>query len=105
LLADDHEVVRKGLRALIEKQPGWEVAAEVGNGRAAVEQARQIKPNIVVLDIAMPLLNGLEAARQISKSRLQTQILILTMHESETLIHQVLCVLLPSSYSKPHRPA
>jgi DNA-binding NarL/FixJ family response regulator len=90
LLADDHEIVRKGLRKIIEGQPGWTIVAEVNNGRAAVEQAIQFKADIAVLDIGMPLLNGLEAARQLSKRGLRTKILILTMHESEALIQQVL---------------
>lgn len=90
LLADDHEIVRKGLRALIEGQSGWEVVAEVSNGRDAVAKAKQLRPHIAVLDIGMPLLNGLEAARRISKSGFSTRILILTMHESKELIQQVL---------------
>lgn len=90
LIADDHEIVRKGLRAVIEGQSGWEVVAEVSNGRAAVEKAQELKLHIAILDIGMPLLNGLEAARRISKSGLYTQILILTMHESDRLIQQVL---------------
>jgi DNA-binding NarL/FixJ family response regulator len=90
LLADDHEIVRKGLRKIIEGQPGWTIVAEVNNGRAAVEQVNQQKPHIAVLDISMPLLNGLEAARRISKSGSQTKILVLTMHESGELIQQVL---------------
>jgi DNA-binding NarL/FixJ family response regulator len=90
LLADDHEIVRKGLRKIIESQPGWTIVAEVNNGRAAVEQAIQFKADIAVMDIGMPLLNGLEAARQLSKRGLRTKILILTIHESEALIQQVL---------------
>ena len=68
LVADDHEIVRKGLRALLESEPGWEVAAEAANGKDAVEKAKQVKPDVAILDISMPLLNGLEAARQIVKS-------------------------------------
>jgi len=64
LVADDHEIVRKGLRSLLEAQPGWQVTAEASDGREAVEKAREIKPDITVLDISMPALNGLEAARQ-----------------------------------------
>jgi DNA-binding NarL/FixJ family response regulator len=90
LLADDHDIVRKGLRKIIEGQPGWRIVADVNNGRAAVEQANQFEADIAILDIGMPLLNGLEAARQISKTGSQTKILILTMHESEALIQQVL---------------
>jgi DNA-binding NarL/FixJ family response regulator len=90
LVADDHEIVRKGLRALLEAEPGWEVAAEAVNGRDAVEKAKQIKPDVAILDISMPLLNGLEAARQIVKSIEQTKVLVLTVHDSDPLIQQVL---------------
>ena len=90
LLADDHEIVRKGLRALLEAEPGWQVAAEAADGRDAVEKAQQIKPDIAILDISMPLLNGLEATRQIVKGISQTKVLVLTMHDSDPLIQQVL---------------
>jgi DNA-binding NarL/FixJ family response regulator len=90
LVADDHEIVRKGLRALLEAEPGWEVAAEAVNGRDAVEKAKQVKPDVAILDISMPLLNGLEAARQIVKSIEQTKVLVLTVHDSDPLIQQVL---------------
>jgi DNA-binding NarL/FixJ family response regulator len=90
LLADDHEIVRKGLRALLEGEPGWEVAAEVADGRDAVDKARELKPDVAILDISMPLLNGLEAARQIVKDGSQTKVLVLTMHDSDPLIQQVL---------------
>ena len=82
LVADDHEIVRKGLRAILEAEAGWEVAAEAVDGRDAVEKARQIKPDIAILDISMPSLNGLEAARQIVKSVSQTKVLVLTMYDS-----------------------
>ena len=65
LVADDHEVVRQGLRRLLEAGPGWEVCGEAGTGREAVEKASQLKPNVVVLDYSMPGLNGAEATRQI----------------------------------------
>src|SRR5271168_2152400 len=68
LIADDHEIVRKGLRSLLEAQPGWQVTAEASDGREAVEKARAIKPDVTVLDISMPALNGLEAARQMIKN-------------------------------------
>ncbi len=90
LIADDHEVVREGLRALMQNHKGWEVCAEAATGREAVEKATEAKPDVVVLDIAMPQLNGLEAARQILKTRPETQVLILTMHESEELVREVL---------------
>ena len=90
LIADDHEIVRKGLRSLLEAQPGWQVTAEASDGREAVEKAKEIKPDVTVLDIGMPALNGLEAARQMIKNDARAKILILTMHESDPLIREVL---------------
>lgn len=89
LIADDHAVVRAGLRALLESRPGWEVSAEAADGREAVEKASKLKPQVAILDIGMPLLNGVEAARRIHKASPQTEILILTMHESDDLVQQV----------------
>ena len=90
LLADDHEVVRAGLRALLEEQQGWEVVAEAVDGREAVEKATKLKPDAVVIDIAMPSLNGLEAVRQIVKAVPHARVLVLTMYDSDPLIQQVL---------------
>ena len=90
LVADDHELVRRGLRAILEARADWEVASEAANGREAVEQTRQLKPDVAVLDIAMPELNGLEATRQILRAVPTTEVLILTMHESEQLVREVL---------------
>ena len=90
LIADDHSVVRAGLRSLLESHPGWEVCAEAGDGREAVEKSAKLKPHVAVLDIGMPLLNGVEATRRIRKSSPETEILILTMHESEDLVQQVI---------------
>jgi len=90
LIADDHQVVRTGLRALLESRTGWQVCAEAANGREAVEKAGQLKPHVAVLDIGMPLLNGVEATRQIRKLSPQTEVLILTMHDSEVLVQEVL---------------
>ena len=92
LVADDHEVVRNGVRSLLEAQPGWHVTAEASNGREAVEKAKRLKPDVVVLDIGKPSLNGLEAARQMIKNDPHIKIVILTMHESENLIREVLKV-------------
>jgi DNA-binding NarL/FixJ family response regulator len=90
LIVDDHEVVRRGLRVLIEPHPEWEVCGEAMTGREAVEKAKKLKPDVVVMDIAMPELNGLEATRQILKAAPRTGVLILTMHESEQLVRDVL---------------
>ncbi len=89
LIADDHAVVRAGLRALLESHEGWQVCAEAVDGRDAVEKAAKHKPDVAVLDIAMPLLNGVEATRQIRKASPHTQVLILTRHESDELVQQV----------------
>src|SRR5215472_13467525 len=90
LVADDHQVVRTGLRTLLESKAGWRVCAEAGNGREAVEKAGELHPDVAVLDIGMPLLNGVEATRQIRKVSPKTEILILTMHDSEHMIQGVL---------------
>jgi DNA-binding NarL/FixJ family response regulator len=90
LVADDHQVVRTGLRALLESKTGWQVCAEAANGREAVEKANECQPDVAVLDIGMPLLNGVEATRQIRKVSPNTEILILTMHDSEYMIQGVL---------------
>ena len=92
LLADDHELVRKGLRAVIEAQSGWQVCGEATTGREAVAKARELQPDIVVMDFTMPELNGMEATRQICAVLPRTQVLILTMHESEELVREVLAV-------------
>jgi DNA-binding NarL/FixJ family response regulator len=89
LIVDDHEVVRRGLRALIESHPGWEVCGEATTGREAVEKASKFKPNMVVMDIGMPELNGLEATRQILKAAPRTPVLVLTVHQSEQVVQEV----------------
>ena len=89
LIADDHAVVRAGLRALLESRKGWQVCAEAADGREAVEKAAKHKPDVIILDFGMPLLNGVEAARRIRKAVPQAEILILTMHESDELVQQV----------------
>src|SRR5207245_11255662 len=90
LVADDHHVVRTGLRTLVETKDGWQVCEEGANGREAVEKAGELKPDVAVLDIGMPLLNGVEATRQIGKLSPKTEVLILTMHDSEMLMQEVL---------------
>ena len=90
LIADDHEVVRKGIRALLEGHPGWEVCGEAVDGRDAVEKAREFSPDLALLDIGMPNLNGLDAARQILKAAPRTRVLILSMHNSDQVVREVL---------------
>ena len=90
LIADDHEIVRKGLRAILDGQRECEVVGEAADGRNAVSMAKDLLPDVVVMDLSMPSLNGLEATRQILKMRPQTKVLILTMHESDPLIREVL---------------
>jgi len=90
LIADDHEVVRKGVRSILESEPGLEVVAEASNGREVVERATATKPDVVVLDIGMPELNGLEATRHLLKASPKSEVLILTVYETEELIREVL---------------
>ena len=90
LIADDHELFRRGVAAELSQVPGWIIAAEATNGRDAVALASELKPDIVVLDLTMPELNGLEAARQITAADPSARILILTAHESEQLVREVL---------------
>jgi DNA-binding NarL/FixJ family response regulator len=90
IVADDHEVVRQGIRAVLESQPEWQVCAEASNGREAIQKAEELKPDVVVLDVAMPEVNGLVAVREILQNRPETKILMLTMHESEQIIREVL---------------
>jgi two-component system response regulator NreC len=90
LLADDHQVVRRGLSMLLDSQPGFQVIAEASNGREAVALAEQHTPHIAVLDVAMPLLNGIEAGRQISSKLPQTGVVFLSMHSDEGYVLKAL---------------
>jgi DNA-binding NarL/FixJ family response regulator len=92
LIADDHEVVRRGIRALIQEQPGWRIAAEANDGRDAVNKANEFQPDVAILDITMPSLNGLDAAKQIAELSPRTKVLILTIHESDQLSRKALDV-------------
>src|SRR5712691_11143940 len=90
VIVDDHAVVRRGVRALLESQFGWEVSAEATTGREAVEIVCRLRPHVVVMDLSLPELNGLEATRQIVKECPHTEVLVLTMHHSEQLARDVL---------------
>jgi DNA-binding NarL/FixJ family response regulator len=90
LIADDHEVARRGIRAVLESHPGWEVCGEAKDGRETVDLAGKLSPDLILLDIGMPNLNGLEAARQILAISPDAAILILTMHDSDHVVREVL---------------
>jgi DNA-binding NarL/FixJ family response regulator len=90
LLADDHEIVRQGLRSMLQAQRDCQIVGEAADGRQAVAMTKELNPDVVILDIGMPSLNGLEATRHILKMRPQTKVLILTMHESDSIIREVL---------------
>jgi DNA-binding NarL/FixJ family response regulator len=88
LLGDDHTVVRQGLRKILEEQPSWQVIAQASDGREAVQQTLALLPDVAVLDIAMPLLNGIEATRQIVRRAPAVHVLILSMHAEEAYVTQ-----------------
>lgn len=85
LIADDHPVVRKGVRAILESQPGYTVSGEAENGADAARQALESNPDVVILDITMPVLSGIEAAKEILQKRPDLPIIILSIHDSRTL--------------------
>jgi len=86
LLGDDHPLVRHGLRKVLEERPEWEVVSEVGEGREAVREAIAHRPDVAILDVAMPLLNGIDAAQQIVRRAPETRILMLSMHADEAYV-------------------
>ena len=92
LLADDHELIRKGLRAIIEGNKDWLICGEATNGQEAIERTIELQPDLIILDVTMPVLNGLQAARQIRELAPATKILILSMHDSPQLAHEAIRV-------------
>jgi two-component system, NarL family, response regulator NreC len=90
LLADDHQLMRSGLRLLIEQQPDLTVAGEAADGREAVALAKSLRPDVVVMDISMPNLNGIEAARQITQNHPETAVIVLSMHPDESYVLRAL---------------
>src|ERR1700674_4283972 len=89
LIADDHEVVREGMRALIEHEPGWEVCGTAMTGQEAVDTAKKLKPEVVVLDMTMPELDGLDVLREIKRALPNTEVVIFSAHHSEDVIEQL----------------
>jgi DNA-binding NarL/FixJ family response regulator len=89
LVADDHDIIRRGLKALLSSRAGWVVCAEAATGREAITMAEQHKPDVVVMDISMPDLNGLEAARKIRKQLPKTEVVILSLHYSDQLVREI----------------
>ena len=86
LIADDHEIFRKGLRSLIDACPNWEICGEASNGIEAVESARKLAPDIVIMDLSMPQVNGLDAMKRILKEMPKTRVVILTQHDSAYML-------------------
>jgi DNA-binding NarL/FixJ family response regulator len=90
LVADDHELVRRGIRGLLRARRGWTVVGEASNGREAVEKANKLKPDLAIVDVSMPDLDGLQATRQIREAVPTTEVVVLTMHESDQMVRRVL---------------
>src|ERR1700691_1469455 len=90
LIADDHEVVRRGLAALLQSHEGWEICGDAKDGREAVEKAKQLKPDVVILDVGMPNLNGLAATRQLLQQNPQQKVIVLTITDSDQVIREAL---------------
>jgi DNA-binding NarL/FixJ family response regulator len=90
LIADDHEVVRSGVRSILEGHPRWEIVAEAADGKEAIRKALELKPDVAVLDYSLPLINGIEATRQIRARIPSVEVLIFTMHDNESLFFDLL---------------
>jgi len=90
LIADDHEIVRSGLKAILEARQGWQVVAEASDGKEAVSRAIETKPDVAIVDYALPIINGIEVTRQIRARVPTSEVLMFTMHDSDALIGEVL---------------
>jgi two-component system, NarL family, response regulator NreC len=90
LIADDHALVRRGIRSVLHSQHGWRIVGEAANGREAVEKTIKLKPDVVVVDVSMPELDGVEVARQVHQAVPDTKVLVLTMHESDQMVRRAL---------------
>jgi DNA-binding NarL/FixJ family response regulator len=90
LIVDDHELVRRGARALVQARPGWRVVGEAANGSDAMEKAIKLKPDVAIVDISMPEMDGVEVVRQIREAVPDTKVLVLTMHESDQMVRRAL---------------
>jgi DNA-binding NarL/FixJ family response regulator len=88
LVADDHALLRRGARGVLHSRPGWRVVGEAGSGREAVERAKKLKPDVAIVDISMPDLDGVEVTRQIREAVPSTKVLVLTMHESDQMVQR-----------------
>ena len=89
LIADDHEIVRRGVRDVVEGHPGWEVCGEALDGGEALRMAGELRPDIIIMDITMPVMTGLEATEKLTKHRPETKVLIFTMHESQQMKDEI----------------
>src|SRR5436190_23771817 len=89
LIADDHELVRQGMRAILQSEPGWTVCGEATTGREALEKALDLRPDVMVLDLGLPEMNGVEVTRQV-RAAIPVSILIVTMHDSDQVVHDVI---------------
>jgi DNA-binding NarL/FixJ family response regulator len=89
LIVDDHEVVRQGIRTILRSRPQWEVCGEAINGRDAIDKAKSLQPDVIIMDITMPEMSGIEATRELTKQKVASAVLIFTMHESRNLAETV----------------
>ena len=85
LIADDHEIVRQGIRRVLESKPGWEICGEAANGHEAVQMARELTPDVIIMDVTMPVMGGFEAADEISRLPIGSRVLFFTMHDSSSM--------------------